>query len=224
MNDIVDVKVENRDGRLMVSSLEVAERFGKRHANVLRAIQDLEMSDEFRALNFEFSEYEAPGNSRKYPMAWMTRDGFWALAMPFTGPAAAKLREGIIACLNKAEELMKSAIGTMDIPSLLEMAAKEVRQLQGENEKLIDAAAAERKATLAITQERTKDIDRIRDLERRLKMAKEKSTVLGKHAWKVKGEIEELLAGINNETQDIFSGEDANKVTPIKKKDWQRPL
>ena len=30
-------------------------------------------------------------------MTWMTRDGFWALAMTFTGQEAASLREKIIA-------------------------------------------------------------------------------------------------------------------------------
>jgi Rha family phage regulatory protein len=67
----------------MVSSLQVAERFGKEHKNVLKAIRALECSDKFREGNFSLSAYESgSGNfAKQQPMFWMTRDGFSFLAM-----------------------------------------------------------------------------------------------------------------------------------------------
>ncbi len=41
------------DGQVVTTSLKVAERFGKRHDNVIKAIRGLDCSPEFHALNFE---------------------------------------------------------------------------------------------------------------------------------------------------------------------------
>lgn len=65
------------------ASLQVAELYGKQHNHVLRAIKELQVSDLFRQSNFGFSEYQHPNQARKYPMYWMTRDGFWRLSMAF---------------------------------------------------------------------------------------------------------------------------------------------
>src|SRR5262245_16708281 len=67
--------VEVRNGVPMVSSLEVAERFKKRHADVLRAIQSLDCSEQFTERNFAFSTY-TDRTGRSLPMCWMTREGF----------------------------------------------------------------------------------------------------------------------------------------------------
>ena len=48
---------ESTNGKPTTTSLQVAERFGKRHDNVLRAIESLECSKEFTDLNFEVSAY-----------------------------------------------------------------------------------------------------------------------------------------------------------------------
>ncbi|MER8380949.1 Rha family transcriptional regulator [Mesorhizobium sp. M1399] len=50
------------DDRLFVNSIDVAERFEKQHNNVLRSIEALECSPEFRALNFERSSYSTTQN------------------------------------------------------------------------------------------------------------------------------------------------------------------
>ena len=41
-------------GNVFTTSRTVAELFGKRHGNVLRDIENLDCSDEFKRLNFEF--------------------------------------------------------------------------------------------------------------------------------------------------------------------------
>ena len=72
----------------LTTSLAVAETFGKRHDNVLQAIQNMECSSEFSALNFKGAEYpDAQGKSR--PMYEISKDGFVFLVMGFTGSRAA---------------------------------------------------------------------------------------------------------------------------------------
>ena len=52
-----DLALEVVNGRVMVSSLQVAEHFEKRHKNVIQAIERLEIPENFRRLNFQPSEY-----------------------------------------------------------------------------------------------------------------------------------------------------------------------
>jgi Rha family phage regulatory protein len=102
--------LEFSDDRLYVSSLDVAHHFDKLHYNVLRSIEALECSNEFRALNFEASSYPTAQN-KQMPMFRMTRDGFSMLVMSFTGAKAAYWRERYIEAFNLMEsELRKQAI------------------------------------------------------------------------------------------------------------------
>lgn len=91
------------------TSLIVAEKFGKRHDNVLKAILSLECSDAFRGLNFEATFYAVPGpkNSvRQEIMYQIHRDGFAFLAMGFTGKEAAAWKEAFILAFNQMEHLL----------------------------------------------------------------------------------------------------------------------
>jgi Rha family phage regulatory protein len=96
--------------KLYVSSLDVSHHFEKLHYNVLRSVEALECSAEFRALNFEASSYPSQQN-RQMPMFRLTRDGFSMLVMSFTGPKAAFWRERYIQAFNLMEaELLKRHI------------------------------------------------------------------------------------------------------------------
>lgn len=68
----------------MTTSLKVAEVFGKQHYDVIKAIEALDCSKEFRDGNFTVSSYSVSNNRRPYPMYLMTRDGFTFLVMGFT--------------------------------------------------------------------------------------------------------------------------------------------
>lgn len=70
----------------MTTSLKVAEVFGKNHFHVMRDIEALECSADFRESNFGFYSFKPEGAKRSYPMYLMTRDGFTFLAMGFTIP------------------------------------------------------------------------------------------------------------------------------------------
>lgn len=82
-----------------ISSLKVAERFGKNHRDVLRAIQNLGCPTEFTERNFALSEY-TDSTGRKLPSYDITRDGFALLAMGFTGPEAMKWKVAYIDAFN----------------------------------------------------------------------------------------------------------------------------
>lgn len=94
------------NNKTVTTSWEVARYFGKRHADVLRSIQNLECSREFTERNFALSEY-TDETGRKLPMYEMTRDGFTFVGMGFTGPQAARFREAYIDAFNKMEEALR---------------------------------------------------------------------------------------------------------------------
>lgn len=90
------------NGKVVTSSLTVADYFGKRHDDVLRKIANLECSPEFNARNFAVVEYvDLKGETR--PAFNITRDGFTFLAMGFTGKRAAAFKEAYIAAFNAME-------------------------------------------------------------------------------------------------------------------------
>lgn len=107
--DFNGIEIVEHSGALMTSSLGVAERFEKRHADVLRAVDGLECSADFRERNFAFSTYRPDGQRRDYPYVLMTRDGFSFLAMGFTGARAAQWKEKHITAFNAMEEQLRTA-------------------------------------------------------------------------------------------------------------------
>lgn len=82
-----------------ISSLKVAERFGKNHRDVLRAIQNMGCPTDFTERNFALSEYLDP-TGRRLPCYQITRDGFALLAMGFTGPEAMAWKVAYIQAFN----------------------------------------------------------------------------------------------------------------------------
>jgi anti-repressor protein len=84
--------VEMRDNQAVTSSLIVAEKFGKKHKDVLKAIQNLECSDSFNQRNFAPVEY-TDKKGEKRPSYFITEQGFTFLVMGFTGKEAAEFKE-----------------------------------------------------------------------------------------------------------------------------------
>jgi len=94
------------------TSLAIAEKFGKRHKNVLNAIRNLECSEAFRGLNFKPTFYTVPGpnnSARREEMYEITRDGFAFLAMGFTGQEAAAWKEKFLEAFNQLETAWRSS-------------------------------------------------------------------------------------------------------------------
>lgn len=102
------------DGTVTTTSLQVAQFFGKRHRDVMRAIRSLtaEMPED-HARNFARMVHVVEigsGASRKESAYRMTREGFMLLAMGFTGKEALRWKLAYIAAFNRMEaELQKPA-------------------------------------------------------------------------------------------------------------------
>jgi Rha family phage regulatory protein len=110
----------------------VAEYFGKRHCDVLRAISKLDCSADFHQRNFAYmvEMKELPqGGKTKSSYYFMTRDGFTFLAMGFTGKVAAKFKEAYINAFNEMERIIQENKSTVYAEKLIE---KEVKSLNSE--------------------------------------------------------------------------------------------
>lgn len=112
--------VEIINGNVRTTSLKVAEHFGKQHKNVLRAINNLECSDDFARRNFEqCSRINELANGKPEPYYVMSRDGFTFLAMGFTGKEAAQWKEAYINAFNQMEvELLQKGMTQNGLKSL----------------------------------------------------------------------------------------------------------
>jgi Rha family phage regulatory protein len=95
----------------LTTSRIVARVFGKQHKHVLRDIEKLDCSVEFRRSNFGPSSYLNTQN-KSQPEYQMTRDGFMFLVMGFTGAEAAARKQAFIATFNDMEERLKPAPAT----------------------------------------------------------------------------------------------------------------
>lgn len=130
MEDLVLI----RSNKVVCTSLQIAERFGKRHQEVLYAIegrkcsckgsgckkcnnrgyQQLGLLQENLEINikshlsnmFKKSSYKDNGG-RKRPLYYMDRDGFTLLAMGFTGEKALSWKIKYINAFNSMEEMLK---------------------------------------------------------------------------------------------------------------------
>lgn len=95
-----------QNDNVVTNSLLVAEKFGKRHDDVLKAIRKMECSDKFRARNFADSSYKSAQN-KDLPMVVMTKDGFSILVMGFTGKQAMQFKEDFINAFALMESILK---------------------------------------------------------------------------------------------------------------------
>ncbi len=102
MNDLVIMKSE----QALTTSLKVAEKFKKNHADVMRAIRNLTQQN-CRVGNMFVASTYVNKQGHEQPMYYMNRDGFALLAMGFTGKEAMKFKLEYIEAFNKMEQAIK---------------------------------------------------------------------------------------------------------------------
>jgi Rha family phage regulatory protein len=97
-----------KNDEAVCSSLQVAEKFGKRHADVMRSIENLVKNDSTQncVQCFKKSTYkDYTGKSNK--MYVMNRDGFTFLVMGFTGSKANEWKWQYIKAFNQMESFIR---------------------------------------------------------------------------------------------------------------------
>lgn len=109
------------EGQVCTSSRLIADRFGKEHRDVLKAVRNLECSEEFSRRNFAQSDY-MDSRGKAQPEYSITHDGFSFLVMGFTGKEAAQFKEQFIDAFNEMEKRL--------VPSDDEMTLMVLRRLQ----------------------------------------------------------------------------------------------
>lgn len=122
MNDLVEFDfremVSVSGDEVITSSLKVAEYFGKRHSDVMRAIGSIKCSIGYRQRNYAETFYVRKnpkgGKGIKTKMYTMTRDGLVFLIMGFTGTNADHIKEQYINAFNwmanKLKELQNAPV------------------------------------------------------------------------------------------------------------------
>lgn len=132
---LVEIKRISKIETTVVSSLDVAETFGKRHDNVLKDIRELDCSDEFRLLNFEESTYLNSQN-KKQPMYYMTRDGFAILVMGYNGEKAMRFKEAYIKQFNAMEKALRGKLIEREKGIAVRQSLTKALQQSTENERM----------------------------------------------------------------------------------------
>lgn len=101
----MDELVYLKNDEAVCDSLQVAEKFGKRHDNVLRNINNLLKNEDVKKM-FRKSSYEDEKNEKR-PMYLMNRDGFSLLVMGFNGEKALQWKLQYIKAFNQMESFIK---------------------------------------------------------------------------------------------------------------------
>lgn len=137
MNIEVALKIINGKEVPAVTSLQVAEAFGKEHYNVLRDIEQIlpQVSEIFGKLNFEVSEYTTMNNlgfAVRKPMYLLSKDGFTILTMSYTGEKAMKFKEAYIARFNEMEARLSGGYVLPRIPQSFPDALRMIADIEEE--------------------------------------------------------------------------------------------
>jgi Rha family phage regulatory protein len=96
----------------MVSSKLIAEKFQRRHADVLNSIRNIvsDLPEEFSKRTFSFVENTREIQRGEHSEVCMTRDGFALLAMGFNGRTALEWKVRFLEAFNAMEETIRSEL------------------------------------------------------------------------------------------------------------------
>ncbi len=132
---LVEIMKINKEDVTVVTSIDIAGTFGKRHDHVLRDIKELDCSDKFRLSNFGESSYINSQN-KKQPMYYITRDGFTLLVMGYTGEKAMKFKEAYIRQFNAMERALIDKIKEREKGIAVRQALTKALQQSIENDRM----------------------------------------------------------------------------------------
>lgn len=105
---MIDDLVYLRNEEAVCDSLQVAEKFGKRHADVIRSIENLIRNDSTQNCVQCFKQVSYKDDTgKKNKMYLMNRDGFTFLVMGFTGKKANEWKWQYIKAFNQMENFIR---------------------------------------------------------------------------------------------------------------------
>ena len=111
-----ELHLQTESGQVVVSSRVVAERFEKRHSDVVRAIEN--KVESLTTQNCEvknlFIESTYTHNGNDYKEYLLTRDGFTFIVMGFTGAEADKWKLKYIEAFNKMEQALREQVPLLE--------------------------------------------------------------------------------------------------------------
>ena len=134
---LVEIRTVNKEEVTVVTSLDVAETFGKEHYHVMediRSIQGKISTPDFSGLFFE-AEYIA-SNGKKNPMFYMNRDGFTLLVMGYSGEKAMQFKMAYIRQFNAMEKALIGKIKEREKGIAVRQALTKAIQQSNENERM----------------------------------------------------------------------------------------
>ena len=208
MNKEITITYDNDHQQPVVTSLQIAEDFGKQHKNVIQSIQNLVAENSAAKFWFYETTYESRG--KQYPMYLMNKDGFTFLVMGFNGKLANEWKIKYIQAFNAMEQQIKDGLPTTPeekLDLLVEVAHKQKAKVEKIDERV---SHLEKNARIDPTQ-----YGYIGNLvNKRLQAVKE----VYKYQW-TKQQCGALRHGIN---RDICSAMDARPRTQIRAKDFDK--
>ena len=139
MNEII---LSEKNGQVLASSREVAEKFGKAHDKVKRSIKSFEKDVAIFGEMFILSYYD-DSYGRKQEEYLMTRDGFSLLCMGFTGKKALEWKLKYIDAFNQMEDRLKNGNQLTEEEKLkLMLFSKDASEVAYAHNRLIELATA----------------------------------------------------------------------------------
>lgn len=190
---MTDLVFKGQNGQVLTNSLLVAEKFGKRHADVVRAIENSltkgsELTNAKLRSSFVLSSYiDNKGEER--PMYIMDRDGFSVIAMGFTGDKAMDFKVEFISAFNAMEKKLKELSAPQTYAEALRRLADEVE---------------EKERTKALLEQKTEQLDESKEWYSIKRWAKEHNMNWRSINWR---KMKALSYGLGYEIKKIF---DAN--------------
>ena len=208
MNKEITITYDNDHQQPVVSSLQIAEDFNKKHKDVLESIRNLVAENSAAKSWFYETTYESRG--KQYPMYLMNKDGFTFLVMGFNGKLANEWKIKYIQAFNAMEQQIKDGLPTTPeekLDLLVEVAHNQKAKVEKIDERVTHLG---KNARIDPTQ-----YGYIGNLvNKRLQAVKE----VYKYQW-TKQQCGALRHGIN---RDICDAMDARPRTQIRAKDFDK--
>lgn len=149
-----DAVVKRIDGKLVVTSRQVAEDFDKEPKHVNEVIRKL-IAENSTVKNMIIESTYISSRGREEKEYLLTRDGFSLLVMGFTGSKALQWKLKYIEAFNKMEQELKGQVRPLTTEEMLELQFRYAKEVKEEVKELRDDFTEYKETTPLFTAECT---------------------------------------------------------------------